>query len=253
MGMKRLSISILVLAFMSISIFGAKAEPVAPATRSVLPVAEATRPVLVELFTSQGCANCPKANRFLAELAEDPNVITLSLAVDYWDYLGWKDTFAMSDFTARQKEYGEHLRARRPYTPQIIIDGETLIKGTRQAKIRRTINKLAETQAQGPQISLTRENGQMRLEIAAGLAPKNGAVILIADYMPGVQQIEIAAGENEGKVLDQVNMVTRLRPIGTWSGEAVSLIIAAADAGSCVAILQEAGPGRVLAVTKLEG
>ncbi|VAW00771.1 hypothetical protein that often co-occurs with aconitase [hydrothermal vent metagenome] len=215
--------------------------------------ASATHPVLVELFTSQGCVNCPKANRLLAELASDPNVIALSLAVDYWDYLGWKDTFAMSDFTRRQRAYGKHLQARRPYTPQIIVDGKVLIKGINQSKIRKTIKRLSGKSATGPQISLTNIGDQMRLEISEGTAPKEGAVILIADYIPGVQKIKIAAGENKGKELDQVNMVTKLRPIGIWNGEAMTINIPAITDGSCIAILQENGPGRVLAVTRLAG
>ncbi len=209
------------------------------------------RPVLVELFTSQGCANCPAANRFLAELGSDPNVITLSLAVDYWDYLGWKDTYAMSSFTKRQQDYGNSLHSRRPYTPQIIVGGQASVKGMRQKKVRKTIGQQQDHSATGPELSLTLVENHLRLTIAEGEAPVNGAVILIADYIPGVQQVSVEGGENNGKILDQVNMVTKLRPVGHWTGDAMVLDIPAMATGSCVAILQEAGPGRVLSVTRL--
>lgn len=218
---------------------------------------EPDRPlVLVELFTSQGCANCPQANKFLAELAAQENVIAMSLAVDYWDYLGWKDTFAMAKFTHRQAAYRDAMQTRRPYTPQMIINGQASIKGTRENKVRKQIAKIAKAQiakAQGitPKISLTRFDDQLRLTVGAGQVPQNGAVLWMADYIPGVQQVEVAGGENAGKTLDQVNMVTNIRKIGTWSGEELVMNLPQMQTGSCIVILQEAGHGRVLAVARL--
>jgi len=209
------------------------------------------RPVLVELFTAQGCVNCPEANRFLGELSKDPGLITLSLAVDYWDYLGWADTYAMSDFSKRQKEYGEAVHSRRPFTPQIIIDGKASVRATRPEKVRRIIRDIAKEQAAGPKMSMVRDGKQIRLDIAAGDAPKGGAVIFIADYIPGTETVNVKSGENRGKTLEQVNMVTRLRKIGHWNGEAMSLELPLMQTGSCVAILQEPGPSKVLAVTRL--
>ena len=209
------------------------------------------RPVLVELFTSQGCANCPAANKFLAELNSDPNVITLSLAVDYWDYLGWKDTYAMSSFTKRQQDYGNSLHSRRPFTPQIIVGGQASLKGVHQKKVRKTIGQQQDQSTTGPELSLTLVENHLQLTIAAGEAPAKGAVILIADYIPGVHQVSVEGGDNNGKVLDQVNIVTKLRSVGHWTGDAMVLDIPAMATGSCVAILQEVGPGRVLAVTRL--
>jgi hypothetical protein len=159
----------------------------------------------------------------------------------------------MSQFTGRQKAYQQSLHTRRPYTPQMILGGEVSIKATRQGKVKFAIAKLAKQQAAGPDLSLTRAPDSMQLQIAAGEAPKNGAIILIADYMPGVQQVAVKGGDNAGKTMDQVNMVTNLRQIGIWTGEAMSLDIPLMENGSCVAILQANGPGKVLAIAKLAG
>jgi len=243
--MKRFSFTIVVwLAFLSVFSTAFAGSP---------PSQIKNRPILVELFTAQGCVNCPKANQFLDELSKDPNVITLSLAVDYWDYLGWRDTYATSEFSQRQKEYGEAVHSRRPFTPQIILDGKVSVRATRPSKVRKAIKELVKEQIAGPGISLVREGDNMRLDIAAGEAPAGGALILIADYLPGTEQVIVEAGENMGKILDQVNMVTRMREVGRWNGEAMTLLIPAVESGSCVAILQMPGPGKVLAATRLSG
>ncbi|MBL4617832.1 MAG: DUF1223 domain-containing protein [Robiginitomaculum sp.] len=210
------------------------------------------RPVLVELFTSQGCANCPGANEFLAGLSERKDVIAISLAVDYWDYLGWKDTYAMSEFTKRQAVYGKTLHTRRPYTPQVIINGQTSVKGTRKRKVLKAIKAAQKNLTAAPEISFVRLSDKMQLSIGAGEVPKAGVAIIIADYMPGVQHIEVTDGDNSGKTLDQVNMVTKLHQVGVWNGEAMVIDLPLVQSGSCVVILQEAGQGKVLAAGRLQ-
>ncbi len=208
--------------------------------------------VLVELFTSQGCNHCPKANRFLTKLAKDPNILPLSFSVEYWDYLGWKDTFAMSDFTKRQRAYVHALQLRNLYTPQMIIDGRISIKGTKQRKVKYLIEAITETPVQGPKLSFQQDGKTLHLRVGAGNAPAGGAVILIADFIPGVQKIQVLSGENTGQIVDQVNVVTRLRTLGPWTGGAIEFDIAPPkNARACVAILQEPGPGRVLAIARL--
>jgi len=211
------------------------------------------RPVLVELFTSQGCANCPAANKFLAGISDREDVIVLSLAVDYWDYLGWKDTYAMSEFTKRQAVYGKTLHTRRPYTPQVIINGELSVKGTRKRKVLRAIKSVQKKLPPAPEVSFVRLSDKMQLTISAGNVPKEGVAIIIADYMPGVHHIDVTGGDNEGKTLDQVNMVTKLHQVGVWNGEAMIIDLPLAQEGSCIVILQAAGQGKVLAVSKLQG
>ena len=210
------------------------------------------RPVLVELFTSQGCANCPGANEFLAGLSERKDVIAISLAVDYWDYLGWKDTYAMSEFTKRQAVYGKTLHTRRPYTPQVIINGQTSVKGTRKRKVLKAIKAAQKNLTAAPEISFVRLSDKMQLSIGAGEVPKAGVAIIIADYMPGVQHIEVTDGDNSGKTLDQVSMVTKLHQVGVWNGEAMVIDLPLVQSGSCVVILQEAGQGKVLAAGRLQ-
>ena len=106
--------------------------------------AETRQPVVVELYTSQGCSSCPPADAFLGELARQDDVIALSLHVDYWDYMGWTDTFASPVTTARQRAYKQALNSRYVYTPQIVVDGRGHAVGSRRAEVRTLI---AEAQA----------------------------------------------------------------------------------------------------------
>jgi hypothetical protein len=235
-------IKFLLAPFIVISLFSA----------AVIAAEPEQRPVLVELFTSQGCANCPGANKFLAGISDREDVIVLSLAVDYWDYLGWKDTYAMSEFTKRQAIYGKTLHTRRPYTPQVIINGELSIKGTRKRKVLKAIKAVQKKLPPAPEISFVRLSDKMQLTISAGNVPKEEIIILIADYMPGVQHIEVTDGDNSGKTLDQVNMVTKLHQVGVWNGEAMVIDLPLVQSGSCVVILQAAGQGKVLAAGRLQ-
>ena len=104
------------------------AGPLAPRGATAEPAAVA--PVVVELFTSQGCSSCPPADALLNELAETPGVVALSLHVDYWDYIGWKDPYASPQYTARQQRYAEALNLRYVYTPQIVVDGRVNVVGS---------------------------------------------------------------------------------------------------------------------------
>src|SRR5258707_10194269 len=102
---------------------------------AIIRPAHADPRAVVELFTSQGCSSCPEADKVLGELARDPNVIALSLPIDYWDYLGWKDTLADSRFTARQKAYSRARGDRDVYTPQVIVNGSAHVIGSDRRKI----------------------------------------------------------------------------------------------------------------------
>lgn len=97
--------------------------------------AVAGQPVVVELFTSQGCSSCPPANQAVADLADRPDVLALSFGVTYWDALGWKDTFASPQFTARQWDYARSLRHTQVWTPQVVVDGRVDTVGQRPGQI----------------------------------------------------------------------------------------------------------------------
>src|SRR5689334_7353524 len=117
--------------------------------------AEDRRPVVVELFTSQGCNSCPPADAFLGELAARPDVLALSLHVDYWDYIGWKDPFAQRAYTERQRSYSRALNQRFVYTPQMVIDGTLQGVGSETATINKLIEKARKLDAGGPTLSVS--------------------------------------------------------------------------------------------------
>src|ERR1700712_859041 len=177
---------------------------------------------VVELFTSQGCSSCPAADKVLGELAKDPNVIAISLPIDYWDYLGWKDTLADSRFTARQKAYS-HMRGDRDvYTPQVVVNGQTHVIGSDRAKIEGAIDttKSADGVMSVP-VSMSLSGKQINVSVAAsnkGPAAKHGEVWIcsVSKSVP----IAIGRGENRGKEITYYNVVRNLLKVGDWNGTA---------------------------------
>ncbi len=215
------------------------------------------RPVVVELFTSQGCSSCPPADALLGELAEQPGLLALSFHVDYWDYIGWKDPFASAQYTQRQRDYAASLNLRYVYTPQIVIDGRHDIVGSHRREVTRTIQKAAKTPAE-VKVTLDAENGG-RAMLSAGKAPQGGATVWLVMFDDS-HSTEVARGENRGRELRDSNVVRELRELGTWTGEAMvfPLDMAAARAegrGGCAVIVQQGRGGPVIgaAVLDLDG
>ena len=179
---------------------------------------------VVELFTSQGCSSCPAADKVLGELAKDPNVIALSLPIDYWDYLGWKDTLADSRFSARQKAYSKVRGDRNVYTPQVVVNGSTHVIGSDRAGIEGAIDttKKADGVMSVP-VSMTLSGKQINVSVAAsgkGPAARHGEVWIcsVSKSVP----IKIGRGENRGKEITYYNVVRNLLKVGDWNGNAVS-------------------------------
>ncbi len=209
--------------------------------------ADAKHPLVIELFQSQGCSSCPPANANLIEIAAREDVLALNFAVDYWDNLGWKDTFAKPEFTARQWAYARAMRNADVYTPQIIVNGRAAGVGAEAGEMR----ELAERNdrgAAGP--DLTFEPGAVT--IGAGRAPPRGAEVWLARYDPNVIDVAVPRGENAGRTLPHKNVVRELSLIGRWSGEAERLALPAAGApGLATAVLvQTSGAGPILAAAK---
>ncbi|MBC9248215.1 DUF1223 domain-containing protein [Paracoccus sp. 11-3] len=173
-------------------------------------------PVVVELFTSQGCSSCPPADAMLAALANDPNVLPLSFHVDYWDYLGWADSFARPEFTERQELYARAAGERSLYTPQLIVDGQDTALAPGPAQLMGLIDasRVAPTL-----VSVRREstgNGEA-IELMP-LSDIGGQVdILLVRYVPE-RQIEVKAGENRGKVVTYTNVVVGMDQLAEWDG-----------------------------------
>jgi hypothetical protein len=185
-------------------------------------VASADPRAVVELFTSQGCSSCPPADKLLGELAKDPNVITLSLPIDYWDYLGWKDTLADKRFTARQKAYSHMRGDREVYTPQVVINGKIHVVGSDRESIERAIDQTAhEVGVMAVPVSVSVTRGQLNVSVAsAPSAPARGEIWLwsVARAVP----IAIGRGENHGREVTYHNVVRNWLKVGDWSGKAAS-------------------------------
>jgi hypothetical protein len=179
---------------------------------------------VVELFTSQGCSSCPAADKVLGELAKDPNVIALSLPIDYWDYLGWKDTLADSRFSARQKAYSKMRGDRDVYTPQVVVNGATHVIGSDREKIDGAIDATKKTDGvMSVPVSMTVSGKQINVSVAAsnkGPTAKHGEIWIcsVSKSVP----IKIAKGENRGKELTYYNVVRNLLKVGDWNGNAGS-------------------------------
>lgn len=187
------------------------------ATFHALPAQAApARPVVVELFTSQGCSSCPPANANLIALARRPDVLALSFSVTYWDYLGWKDAFGRPEFTARQEAYEPRLGERGPFTPQMVIDGRVSLVGYDLAALNARLDALKSTP--GPGVML--QDG--RVSIAAGAAPAGGAEVWLVRYDPGLVEVPVRRGENAGRTLPHTHVVHALARLGTWEGRAVN-------------------------------
>lgn len=207
------------------------------------PAAAGERPAVVELFTSQGCSSCPPANANLARLSERPGIVALSFGVTYWDRLGWKDTFARPDYTARQAAYEGPLGEPGPFTPQIVIGGRASVVGHDLAEIERQV---ARDRTIAPATSVRLTNGSVAL--GAGSAPARGADVWLVRFDPRAVAVPIGRGENGGRTLSHKNVVRDLSRIGTWTGAPLAIPIAPASEGLRTAILvQASGGGPILA------
>ncbi|MEL6476284.1 MAG: DUF1223 domain-containing protein [Pseudomonadota bacterium] len=216
-----------------------------------VPHASAQPVVVVELFTSQGCYSCPPADEVLGKLAEYDDIVALSMHVDYWDYLGWRDTFAQRGFTERQYSYRNSMGERVVYTPQMIIQGVSPVTGSRGMSVKDAISQVRAT----PETAVLsiRETGT---GLKGTISPQSGAgeaTLFMAKYTRS-QTVDIARGENGGKTLTYHNVVDMLSPLGTWSGrEAREVDLPSPAQGEGIAIwLQKGRTGAILAAAKFE-
>ncbi|MEF3047414.1 DUF1223 domain-containing protein [Pseudotabrizicola sp. L79] len=210
-----------------------------------------TQPVVVELYTSQGCSSCPPADDFMAQLAQDPNVIALSLHVDYWDYIGWKDTFADPQFTKRQKAYARAIGSRTIYTPQMIVGGADRVEGNDPMKVADSIRR--QMMVTSP-VTLTVQRQGDRLVIRAVADPplKRGARVQVVRYLPEAT-VEIKRGENAGQAVTYRNIVTDWQAVADWPGDApFELTTDVVGSDRAVVIVQSIGPAEVLAAAHAE-
>lgn len=180
-------------------------------------------PVFVELFTSQGCSSCPQADVILGDLQKRSDVVALSFSIDYWDYVGWKDTLATHENTLRQQAYEKTLPSHRVYTPQMVIDGVRDVVGNQRKEVTDAINKrVAATQGKRLPISITQNGDEIQVKIGAAPSPGHSGTVWLAHTLSS-RTVNIAKGENSGRVITYHNIVRGFSAVGKWSGQPVTL------------------------------
>ncbi|MBL6598688.1 MAG: DUF1223 domain-containing protein [Alphaproteobacteria bacterium] len=207
-------------------------------------------PVVVELFTSQGCYSCPPADKYVGVLKQRENVIALAYHVDYWDYIGWKDPFASPVNTQRQRGYSKAMGLWSIYTPQMVIDGRLEGVGSRTREISSKISRVSGMNL-ADRVSIpinldTSANG-LSVRVEGGAAPEDGDVWLIA--YDEEKTTSIPRGENAGKTLTEYNIVRGVWRLGDWKGQPFSTTVRVKDleveADKAVVLLQERGQGPI--------
>lgn len=180
-------------------------------------VKAAEAPVVVELFTSQGCSSCPPADAFLTDLARQRrDVLPLAFHVTYWNYLGWSDPFSFDGATARQRDYARHLAGEGVYTPQMVVDGAAGFVGSDR---REGLSLIGAAKPKPIPVSVARDGDMMTVAVGAGSG--KGRLLLVGfDHQ---HQTPVGRGENGGRTLTESNIVRSLTPIGDWTGDALTL------------------------------
>ncbi len=213
---------------------------------------------MIELYTSQGCSSCPPADKLLGKLAERSDVIALTFPVDYWDYLGWKDTLASPAYSARQRAYAKARGDGQVYTPQVVIDGSSHEVGSHASAITRAISR-SRKKLKNARVELTMHTEGDTLIITAGAAPEGERIKPATIWLALVkksQAVKITRGENRGRTITYHRVVRHLTPIGHWKGEKVSIKLPKehlqnSDTDGCTVLLQEDMAGPVLAAVEM--
>lgn len=176
--------------------------------------AQTVRPkAVVELFTSQGCASCPPADALLTSLAEEGDVIALAYHVDYWDYVGWQDTFGSEDYSDRQRDYAKGWGSSRIYTPQMVVNGSKAVVGSRRGEVHAAL-----ADARMPlDVELTNQGDMLRIVIEPD-TDLDDAVVWLVTYLDRAE-IAIETGDNAGKSMVYTQVVTGRQMLGMWEGE----------------------------------
>jgi hypothetical protein len=218
---------------------------------ALLPAAALARtPVLVELYTAQGCGACVAANAHLAKLADDPGVLVLTFPVDYWDYLGWADTFAKPQFAERQKAYVAKLDLREPYTPQVVVDGRVQASGVKTDRVDKLVREAERDRRYPPDMRFL-DRGR-RVAVGSGRTPRGGAEVWMIRYDPREQDVAVKSGDNKGQTVVQKNVVREIRRLGAWKGRPTRYRLPppTEDGLRTVIVVQAAHGGRILGVAQ---
>ncbi len=233
--------------------FAGLAVPISVARAAEGQEPAAANKAVVELFTSQGCSSCPPADALLGRLVEDKSVVALSFSIDYWDYLGWRDTLGSPANSERQRGYARARGDGRVYTPQMVIDGVTHVNGADEEAVRDAV-KTAEKQLAAAKVPIGMRADGDTLIVDVGAAPegsdRRSATVWLA-VAKDKEKVAISRGENRGKEIAYHHAVRELTPIGMWEGETLALRLPLTDlktmGGDCLfVLLQEESNGPIL-------
>ncbi|MEM5520014.1 DUF1223 domain-containing protein [Sulfitobacter sp. AS59] len=215
------------------------------------PVHAQDRPVVVELFTSQGCSSCPPADEILAELAGRDDVIALALHVDYWDYIGWKDQFGDPDHATRQRAYAVAGGRKSIYTPEMIINGITDIVGAKPMAVAQAIVDHKNDPAL-VDLTLTRSGDSLQINAETLPGAKGPFTVNLLQYIPA-QKIHIKRGENAGHAFSYHNIAKDWSILGDWAANAPLILTTPIDGGlPAVVIIQQSGAGPIVAAARVK-
>jgi hypothetical protein len=202
---------------------------VAFAFGSMVAPASAEPRAVVELFTSQGCSSCPAADKLLGELSRDPSLITMSLAVDYWDYLGWKDTLALHGHSGRQRAYAEARGDREVYTPQVVVNGVVHVLGSDKSAIEKAIAQTRRNPATlSLPVTMSVADGKVTVKVPDAQGEKHSGEVWLCP-VSGKVAVQIGRGENHDRTLTYHNVVRRWIKLGDWNGKAATYSVALSD------------------------
>lgn len=213
-------------------------------------------PVVVELYTSQGCSTCPPADAYLGELAKREGVLALSFHVDYWDYIGWKDRFALPGNTDRQRRYSRRFDTGYVYTPQMVVDGRDHRSGTDRAAVEKLIRDARNAPDRRLEVRIVEHaDGTMAAEIPARPGAPAAEVLMV--LFDDEHTIEVRRGENAGRTLSYTHVVREVRRLGGYTGAAMTVALddlaedAAAGRVGCAVLVQAEGQGPVLGAAQV--
>jgi hypothetical protein len=206
------------------------------------------RPIVVELFTSQGCSSCPPANAFLNEMSKGrADVLPLAFHVTYWDRLGWKDPFSLEAATARQALYG-HRFGDGSYTPEIVVDSSVGLVGSYREDVNAAIERAKRDRRAAIDVSVGKTGENVAIRVGSGTG--SGNVLLIG--FDHEHTTKIGRGENGGRTLPESNVVRSIRPVGEWSGKPLQIKERFPE-GQDVAVIVESTDGRIVGTARLSG
>ncbi|MEM8743343.1 MAG: DUF1223 domain-containing protein [Pseudomonadota bacterium] len=222
-------------------------------------VAEPESKAVIELFTSQGCSSCPPADKLLGKLARRDDVVALTFPVDYWDYLGWKDTLASPAYSTRQRDYAKSRGDGEVYTPQVVVDGVSHAVGSRPSEIRRAIAQ-SKRKLRNARVPLKMRTDGDTLVITVGAAPDGARVKPATIWLALVKKeetVKIARGENRGRTITYHQVVRDMTPIGHWKGKSMVIRLPKhhlqkSDADGCTVLLQQDTAGPVIAAAEMK-